>query len=155
MSRNKALLAGFIIGAVVLGAVAFLLAPHLLALAGVGVGHAITQTVAANNFLISIPGWSAGVTAAAFGQLQVGIAVLAGAIGGLAGGLIGVSASKAENNPTSQHTPLSPATQINNTKTNGYSPELGVDEKNTGKSFVENYKQEKLENLQVPTQWRM
>jgi hypothetical protein len=150
-NTGKALVIGFIIGAVILGSAGFLLAPQLLAAAGIGITHTITQTIGVNMILVHLPGVTAGVTAAAFGQLEAGITILAGLIGGLAGGLIGVGSSKAKDTCTKQYIPSSPAIS----RTNGYAPKLDFDGQSIEKSYVKCLEQEKLTDLQPPTQWRM
>jgi len=147
---NKALFIGFIVGAVILGIAGFLLAPSLLGLIGVGVTHTVITNFAVNNFLFGIPMSTAGVTAAAFGQLQAGIALFAGLIGGLAGGLIGVKASKMENNSAlERHTSLPSVAPIANEKATGFAPELDFDGQDTEKSFVKNYKLEKARERDI------
>lgn len=58
MSRSAALLAGFVVGVVVLGTVGFLLAPSLLGLAGVVIGHSAIQYTAVTSTLPIIIGAS-------------------------------------------------------------------------------------------------
>ncbi|QBD75183.1 hypothetical protein EPA93_03915 [Ktedonosporobacter rubrisoli] len=150
MSRGNKILVGFVIGALILGAAGLLFAPHLLAMAGVVIGHTTTQTMAINSALLTVKGWSAGVTVATFGNLQAGITALTGLIGGLAGGLIGVKSSKKENNSTLQYTVPSSVASIANEKATGYTPSLDIDGQVVGKSFVKNYEREMLAVSQSP-----
>lgn len=151
---NKALLIGFISGTAILGIAGFLLAPHLLALVGVGITH--TSLLQISNIPIILSTSTAGVTAATFGYLQAGIAVLAGIVGGLAGALIGATSSKTESYPASERfAPLPSVTPITNEKAIGYAPSLGIDGQDIEKSHVKRYEQEKLASLQDPSQWRM
>jgi hypothetical protein len=157
VSRANKLLVGFVIGAIILGTIGFLLAPHLLTIAGVGIAHSLTQLFAVNNALFTIPsGFSAGVTPAVFGQLQAGIGIFMGLIGGLAGGIIGFTSSKTENYPAlGRYASLSSVVPIAKERATGCAPSLDVDGQDTEKSYVKRYEQEKLTNLQPPNQWRM
>ena len=159
MNRSTKIFVGFVAGAIILGTIGFFLAPSLLGLAGVLIGNPAMQYTAVTSTLPVIIGTKSaviGVTATVFGHLEAGITILAGLIGGLTGGLIGVGSSKAKDNCIQQqYASLSPAGYTSKAGTGEYSPSLDFDGQNTGKSFVESYRQEKLENLQPPTQWHM
>jgi hypothetical protein len=151
-NANKALV-GFVLGALILGTVGFLVAPHLLMLAGIKV---VAGYIAfpGGVFSWSTPG-VVGITYAAFGQLEAGITALAGLIGGLAGGMISAATSKKEcNSALDQHTSFSSVASPANEKTAAYSPSRSADGPGIEKSFVKNYEQEKLTGSQTPpSQW--